>query len=523
METVMKKEITSKTEQNTEQTGTKETIIPVEQAKPAKTKKEKMPLTPEKRRKRKRILIFAIIGVIAVIGIFLYAKKKSNPVTPVTVAEVAKGDIEVIVSYSGTINASEIKTYYADITAPVSEMKLHVGDRVNKGDMLYKYNPDELNLMKEKATLSQEQAEGSYNGSLQKNAIATIKGNGMSLSQINARITEINAQTDALNNKINEKTARMQRTLTDLNKTAQDVDQNNIGDATDAAEGNTNPVTRKADDDKTQMSLAISQAITEVQYALSYDPEILSWKKQINDLAEEKNTLTEAAGAESSRMTSGDKEALEAQKSITELDTNTTLESISKVENGITSDLNGVITELAVDEGATVSKGSKLMTVSGTDNVRIDIQISKADLEKVREGQDVDITIRGNQYTGKVYYISGTAAKNSNGIPVVAAQISVDNPDDSVILGIEASVKIHTDKAEDVIVLPYEYVSTDAGGDFVYVVGDDMTIMRKDVTIGLSTSTDAQITEGLNVGDAVVSTDPDSLSEGMVVSIIPGE
>ncbi len=491
--------------------------------KAVKEKKQKAPLSPEKKRKRKRLIVFAVIAAIAIIGIALYSKKNANPVIPVTTAAVTKGDIEVIVSYSGTINASEEKSYYADITAPVSDMKLHVGDRVSKGDILFRYDPEELNMMKEKATLSQEQVEGSYNGSLQKNYIATIKANGMSLAQINDRINEINAQTDELNARIDEKTARMQRTLTDLNKTAQDVDQNNIGDATDAAYGNTDPVTRTADDNKTQMSLSIQQAITEVSYALSYDPEITSWKKQISDLAEEKAALSEAAGAEQSRMTSGDKEALDAQKSISELDNNNTLESVAKVENGIVCDLSGVITALNLEEGATVSKGTKLITISGTDNVHIDIQISKADLDKVRVGQDVDITIRGSQYTGKVTQISGTAVKNANGVPVVAAQISVDNPDDGVILGIEASVKIHTDKAEDVVILPYEFVLTDADGDFVYMVSDDMTLVRRDVTVGLSTSTDAQITEGLNVGDAVVSTDPDTLSEGMTVIVMPEE
>ena len=512
---------TDKKEVSVKESGT---VAETTKTKVKKVKKEKAPITPEKKRKRKRLIIFAVIAVIAVIAFVLYRKSKANPVTPVTTTAVGKGDIEVIVSYSGTISASEIKSYYADITAPVSEMKLHVGDRVNKGDILYKYNADELELMKEKASLNQEQAEGSYNGSLQKNYLATIKANGMSLKQINDRINEITAQTDALNEKINEKTARMQRTLTDLQKTTLDVDQNNVSDTTDATQGNTAPVDRQTDDEKKkQMTLALQEAISEVQYALSYDPEILSWKKQINDLAEEKNALSEAAGAEQSRMTSGDKEALEAQKSLTELDNNGTLESVSKVEGGVKSDLSGVVTELAFEEGATVSKGAKLLTISGTDNVHIDIQISKGDLDKVREGQDVDITIRGSQYTGKVSYISGTATKNANGIPVVAAQISVDNPDDGVILGIEASVKIHTDKADDTLVVPYEYISTDADGDFVYMIADDYSLVRRDVTVGLSTSTDAQILEGLNAGDIIVTTNPDELSEGMTVAATPAE
>ena len=485
-----------------------------------KVKEPKAPLSPEKKRKRRRRIIFAVIAVIAVLAVLLYMRSKNNVITTVETAAVTNGDIEVILSYSGTINSSEEKSYYADLTGVVSEMNLHVGDRVNKGDILYRYDQDDLNLTKEKATLTQEQAEGNYNGSLQRNYISTINSNGMSLTQINARIDEITAQTDALNNQINEKTSRMSRTLTDLQKTAMDVDQNNISDSTDAANGNDAPNTRQNDEGH-QMSLEIQNAMSEVQYALSYDPEIQSWKNQINALAEEKSKLMEASAAETARMTSGDREALDAQKALTELDSTDTIASIEKVESGITSDLSGVITELNVAEGATVTQGTRLITISGTDNVHIDIQISKTDLDKVQIGQAVDITIRGKQYTGEVTKIAGAATKNANGVPVVAAQISIDDPDDNVILGTEANVKIHSEKAEGVLVLPYEYISTDADGDFVYMVGDDSTLIRRDVTIGLSTSTDAEITGGLNAGEKIVTTNADILSEGMTVVVMP--
>ena len=45
----------------------------------------------------------------------------------------------------------------------------------------------------------------------------------------------------------------------------------------------------------------------------------------------------------------------------------------------------------------------------------------------------------------------------------------------------------------------------------------DNTVQRKDVVIGISTSTDAQITEGLEVGDKVITSDVSLLTEGMTV------
>lgn len=473
-----------------------------------------------KKRKRRLFIILGIAAVLIVIFIIL-RMRSGDAAVPVETTEVSKGDIEVILNYSGTTVSAETKSYYAEVTAPVSELSFKAGDRVEKGDILYRFDPDELNLMKEKATLTQEQAEGSYSGSMEKNAKASVKVTGQSLTEINSQIDTINAQIKDLNGKVDEKTARIQRTLTDLQKTTLDVDQNGISDSTDAAEGNTAPVDRRTDEEdeskKKQMSLALQEAISEVQYALQYDPEILSWKKQINDLTEQKNLLTEAASAESSRLTSGEKTSLEAQKELTELENQSTLQGIEDVEGGIRAEFSGVVTEVTADEGATVSKGSKVITVTSTDDVRINIQISKADIGSVKEGQDVDITIGSDEYKGKVSKISGTATKNSNGIAVLDAEITISDPTDSIILGIEAKTKIHTDRADDVVVLPFEYIGTDADGDYVYMIGDDGMLERRNITIGLSTATDAEITEGLSAGDVIVATAPDTLTEGTQV------
>ena len=67
----------------------------------------------------------------------------------------------------------------------------------------------------------------------------------------------------------------------------------------------------------------------------------------------------------------------------------------------------------------------------------------------------------------------------------------------------------------------YEYVQTDSTGDYVYVLAADGTVQRKDVVIGISTSTDAEITEGLEVGDKVITSDVSTLTEGMAVVETP--
>ena len=480
---------------------------------------ERKPKKPRKKLTKGKIALI-VIGVLAVLFIVyrVIAGNREIPV-PLATETVSNDDIEVVLNYSGNVSSSNIKTYYSVISAPVSGVELKVGDRVKTGDLLISYDPEELNLLREKANLTSAQSEGNYSSSLEKNAKATVRSVGMSLTEIENRMDEITAQTDALNALIQEKTARMQRTLTDLQKTAMDVDQNNVSDSTDAVRGDTGSQDRITDDGHgKQMSLAVQEAMSEVQYALQYDPEILAWKDQINALSEEKSRLAEAASAESARLTSGDKEVLDAQRSLSELDTQSTLSDVEEAEAGITSEFNGVVTELNVQSGATVAKGSGLITVASTDDTQIDMAISKADIGRITEGQLVDITIGKNTYTGKVTHIAGSATKNANGVPVVAAVITIDNPDDSIILGTEASLKIHTDHAEGVPVVPYEFIGADSDGDYVYTIGDDSRAVRVNVTIGLSTGTMAEITEGLKAGDVIIAEDPSTITEGMLVT-----
>lgn len=69
--------------------------------------------------------------------------------------------------------------------------------------------------------------------------------------------------------------------------------------------------------------------------------------------------------------------------------------------------------------------------------------------------------------------------------------------------------------------LPYEYVQTDSEGDYVYVVENGI-VVRKNVTIGIASSTEAQIVDGLNAGDKIVTGNYENLSDGMAVVEMEG-
>ena len=482
--------------------------------------------TPKKKKRLKKRWI--VLGVVALLIIFFVIRgvlAAKNAVVFVETYEASLGDIENVLSISGTVESAETKTYFSDVTAPIDEINVKVGDKVKNGEMLYTYDQESIDLAKKTAELSITQAKGSYNSLYSGTAAADRQyAQGMNAQQINARLDAITAEIDAINNKITEKTNRINQTIKDIQNTMQDVNQNGIGDNYEQyfENGNTEFITRIEDssgDDKNpspenrQASLALQQTLTDVQYKLNTDQEILAWKNQITALQEEQAHLQ---SAKASLVNPGTAQSTKAQYESAELTQNDTISKLEKAEAGVKADFNGVVTAINAVEGATVSTGAQILSMANLDDVQVSINVSKSDLPKIAIGQKVDITINGKAYNGEVTQISGNATKNNNGVAIVATTIKITNPDSDIILGVEANNKIHAEKAENTMVLPYEYIQTDSEGDYVYVVEEGM-VVRKNVTIGIATSTDAQILEGIKSGDKVITSDVSTLTEGMVV------
>ena len=209
----------------------------------------------------------------------------------------------------------------------------------------------------------------------------------------------------------------MNQTLTDLQKVQADINQNGIADSSENLfeNGNTEYIYRTESGNKTdgaynnpsesdrQMSLAVSQSMLDVQYALSNDPEIQGWKRQITALQEEQSHLQTGKAAQ---VNPGTATSAKAQLDSTTLTQEDAISKIDAAKEGVKSDFNGVVTAVSVVEGATVAAGAQTVTLANLDDVEVSVQISKSDLPKIAIGQQVDITINSKPYTGEISKIS---------------------------------------------------------------------------------------------------------------------
>lgn len=228
-----------------------------------------------------------------------------------------------------------------------------------------------------------------------------------------------------------------------------------------------------------------------------------------SDLASQKSI----AEADSASLTEEEKEKMRVSNNLTELDAKSAKELVEEGKKGISADFNGVISKSAVQQGAAATQGMELFTLQNTDKVSVDINVSKYDYDKVKEGQNADITIGDRKYTGKVTKISHIATTNEKGSTLISATVSIDKPDKDIFLGVDAKVKIYAEKAEDVVTLPAGVVNIGKDGSFCYVLKDGV-ITKQDITTGISSEDSVEITDGIKAGDKVIE-DLGSLEEGM--------
>ena len=238
-------------------------------------------------------------------------------------------------------------------------------------------------------------------------------------------------------------------------------------------------------------------------------------EKASNTLAELQSRLSsQQAVAESDpSAVTAEEEKMEITNNLSELDQMSAQELVKAAKKGIKADFNGVITKVSVVEGATTALGTELFTLQNTDKINVNVNVSKYDYDKLKEGQSADITLAGKTYEGEVTSISHVATQNEKGASLISADVRIKNPDDDIFLGVDAKVTIHAEEADNVVVLPSEVVNIGKDGSFCYVI-ENGVITRRDITTGISSDDYVEVTEGIKEGDEVIR-DLGSLEEGM--------
>jgi cobalt-zinc-cadmium efflux system membrane fusion protein len=165
--------------------------------------------------------------------------------------------------------------------------------------------------------------------------------------------------------------------------------------------------------------------------------------------------------------------------------------------------ISGVVVERNASIGATVGSDANLFKIIDLSSVWIDANVFEKDLEGVRLGQEVKVTVPafpGAIFTGRVILISSVVNPDTRTVQV---RTEVSNHDGRLKPDMFANVEIVTNVHRTAISIPLSALLDDGGKSVVFVADGD-TYKKKEVTIGLKSDDRAEITDGLSAGDKVV-------------------
>ena len=463
-----------------------------------------------KKKKIKPWMIFTAVFVVVIVVLIIVAISKLSSAmmgmgTPVEVTEAKKGNIAQTVDTSGVVASEETMTYFADVTAKVATVAVEPGQAVKKGDLLLAYDTEDLEKMMKQtdleakiSTYGADAAIIGINDAQQKAAEAAV--NYEDAKKYVAHYTECVGQANALLAKATElsgEQAGLTAEIKELEKAlAVKPGDKALTKSLKAAQKKLQKVTKELG----------KYDVKEIQNTL----EVCS-----GDLAEYKALLKEYEMTKEGDPAAALNVAQQAaMKESAELSKQSVEEQLANAKAGIKAEFDGVVSEVTAVEGQTAAEGLQLFTVHNTDKLKVNLSVTKYDVQKLAVGQKVDIKINEKEYTGSVSKISRIASVNATGAASVDAEIHIDNPDDSIILGMEAKVSVQTAEEKDILLIPSASVNYSSDGIFCYVLADGV-IKKCDIETGISDDEFIQVLSGLKEGDKVVTNVTGTIEEGM--------
>lgn len=521
-------------------------------------------------KKKKWIIVGAIVVVIVVGAISVSGRKQTDSLPQVTVEQAKKQDVTSRVETSGTVESLKVKTYFSPVNAAISSLTYQTGDVVKKGDTLVAFETDSLEQDNEKSQLNKTATVSGSKDTAQKavESAQKVKDAQAELPTLEQNVKNYQEYVASLKTAISDRTrtlaedsskassdismaltkaqaelAKMQENMSSLTALQQEQEakiteltaeisetKKEGGDASEAEHqlNNFNDALKQTknqikeqqnyideqNDVITQLNVQQIEAQSNAKDADS-DEQIVAWQNELEDAttklselqAELSEKKTVAEGSSDAGLTQAAKTQLEATDNLAELEAASTQELLEKGRQGIKAEFSGIISKEEISEGTTATQGMELVTVSSNEEVAVNVSVSKYDYDKLKEGQKASI--------------SKVAQTNEKGAPVISAKVKIDNPDESIFLGVEAKVSIETDTAKDVVCVPASAVNTATDSTFCYVLKNGV-ITKQNITTGVTASDYIEVEKGLKAGDEVISELPEGVEAGMKAEAVSG-
>jgi multidrug efflux pump subunit AcrA (membrane-fusion protein) len=380
---------------------------------------------------------------------------ETEAAAPVQVALATRASIQNIVTADAVLYPLNQSTITAKVNAPIKQFFVHRGDNVHEGQLLASLENRDLTAAALESKGAYDQAEANYQATTE----ASLP------EELTKSKQDVQASKQAV-----EAAERQLESRQELFKQG--------------------ALARKMVDDA---QVTAAQARSQYETALEH-------LNALQSVGRQQQIKAAQAQVESARA---HYQGAEAQLSYTE----------------IHSPISGVVADRPLYAGEMASAGSPLLTVMDISKVvaRANVPQGQAASLKAGDAATVSASTGANSTAGKVIVVSPAADPSSTTVQV---WVELSNPGGKWRPGTSVRVSIVAGTIKDALVIPASaLLSSDEGGESVFVAGPDSVVHERKVNIGIRQGDQVQILDGLSTGDQVVTTGGLGLEDSAKVQI----
>ncbi|MGP9491071.1 efflux RND transporter periplasmic adaptor subunit [Psychrobacter sp. AOP7-B1-24] len=408
-------------------------------------------------------VIALIVVAVAALAYHFLKPKEEGPTYLTATAEI--GDIENNVMASGKVKALNTVDVGAQVSGEVTRLYVEVGDEVEKGDLIA-----QIDQVTQKNNLSNQQA---------------------SLQQSEAALQSARAETLS-------KQANLKSAYADLASRQSELKQ------------------AKSDFARLE-SLVSIDAISQQEYD-TQETTVETAQAAVANASAAIDTAKAAIATTNANINSQ-----QAAIRISETNVGTAEEDLSYTT--IRAPISGTVVSITTEQGTTVNASQTaptLVTLADLSTVRINAQISEADVINVNAGMPAYFNIIGNpdqKYNATLTAIEPAPEEISETSSTDSAiyyvgYVEVPNPDRLFRIDMTAQIYIIIDQAKDALLVPSAAIQERPAKNqtegqaktskIVRVLNDDGTVEPRTVEVGIDNRVNAQILSGLEEGEQVI-------------------
>jgi len=476
----------------------------------------------QKKKKRKRvrtIIVLCVVAVVLTVGTIvllnvLGGDGETTSVLSYRVSSISSGEISSTISGSGTLSALESTSVTAAAASTVTAVNFEPGDTVAAGDVVMTLTSDDITAQIDE--LNDELA------STRSSLASTTQY--LSNRKITATKSGIVKIIQASEGDIVDDMDYLCRIATDGNMRVEipAVDGMEQYDAVVVVIGED-----EQDGYVTELSDGVATIVFEDDYyavgtsatVQDEDGNVLGTGEiDVNEYVD----ITAASGkietvkvTENTKVSKGKTLFVLAEGAPTSTYTtlketeNDLLDQIADLEDELTikAEYDCVLTSLSVEAGDTVSAGSSLCTLTGTDGYTLSLSIDELDIASVALNQDATVTLDAidGEYSGSVTNISYSGSGSY--VTSYTATITTE-PIAGAYPGMSASVEIITETSGETLIVSVNAVQYDGDTAYIMLAGDDTSIgtTLTETEIDLDALTKVTVTTGMSDGSYIAIT-----------------